>query len=49
MILTLKTELLQASQEEVKVRGLGSLAMLLSLDKEHQTPELVSITESWLR
>jgi len=42
-------QLLQASQEEVKVRGLGSLAMLLSLDKEHQTPELVSITESWLR
>lgn len=41
--------LLHDSCTELKISVLNTLASLLKLDKENQSPEMLSVTESWFR
>eukprot|EP00092_Neocalanus_flemingeri_P003439 GFUD01003687.1.p1 GENE.GFUD01003687.1~~GFUD01003687.1.p1 ORF type:complete len:499 (-),score=180.28 GFUD01003687.1:555-2051(-) len=41
--------LIKDSPTEVKIRAMNALASLIKLDKENQSPELLSLTEAWYR
>ena len=41
--------LLHDSCTEVKITVLNTLASLVKLDRENQSPEMLSVTESWFR
>ena len=41
--------LIHDSSTELKITALNTLASLTKLDKENQSPEMLSVTESWFR
>ena len=41
--------LIHDSSTELKITALNTLASLIKLDKENQSPEMLSVTESWFR
>ena len=43
------TILVHDSSTELKITVLNTLASLIKLDKENQSPEMLSVTESWFR
>lgn len=42
-------QLIKESPTEVKIRAMNALASLIKLDKENQSAEMLSLTESWYR
>jgi len=42
-------QLITDSPTEVRIRSMNAFASLIKLDKENQTPDMLSLTESWYR